>query len=102
LLLSPSLDYIVIVVKYGIQSIAKGLISQIILTTLTGMARPRKDPAMRMDTDLRVPMTEQQKQMLDDATADEPEGKAAWARSILLDAAKRKLAKNRKDKPERG
>jgi hypothetical protein len=65
------------------------------------MARPRKDPTMRMDTDLRVPLTAQQKQLLDEATADEPEGKAAWARAVLLEAAKRKLARMTKDKPER-
>jgi len=59
------------------------------------MARPHKDPELRMDTDLRVPMTSAQKQLLDDATADEPEGKAAWARAVLLDAAKKKLAKSK-------
>ena len=46
-----------------------------------------------MDTDLRIPMTGEQKAVIDAATADEPEGKAAWARAILLDAAKRKMAK---------
>jgi hypothetical protein len=48
-----------------------------------------------MDTDLRIPLTSEQKALIDAATADEPEGKAAWARAILLDAAKRKLSKNR-------
>jgi hypothetical protein len=37
-----------------------------------------------MDTDLRIPLTAEQKAIIDDATADEPEGKAAWARAILL------------------
>jgi hypothetical protein len=55
-----------------------------------------------MDTDLRIPMTSEQKQLLDKATSDEPEGKAAWARAILLDAAKRKIAKKGKDLMERG
>ena len=56
------------------------------------MGRPRKDGRLLMDTDLRIPMTSEQKQLLDDATLDEPEGKAAWARAILLAAARRQLA----------
>ena len=51
------------------------------------MARPRKYGDLPMDTDLRIPMTSEQKTLIDDATADEPEGKAAWARAILLAAA---------------
>lgn len=46
-----------------------------------------------MDTDLRIPLTSDQKALIDEATADEPEGKAAWARAILLDVARKKLAK---------
>jgi hypothetical protein len=61
------------------------------------MARPRKYGELPMDTDLRIPLTSEQKALLDEATADEPEGKAAWARVILLDAARRKLAKSRSD-----
>ena len=57
-----------------------------------GMARPRKDGRLRMDTDLRIPLTREQKAMIDEATADEPEGKAAWARAVLLDVARRKVA----------
>lgn len=56
------------------------------------MARPRKAGKLRMDTDLRIPMTSEQKQIIDQATANEPEGKAAWARAILLEAAKRRIA----------
>jgi len=51
-----------------------------------------------MDTDLRIPLTSEQKAMIDEATADEPEGKAAWARAILLGAAKRKLANGKSSK----
>ena len=61
------------------------------------MSRPRKYGNQLMDTDLRVPLTREQKALLDEATADEPEGKAAWARALLLVAAKRKLAKIRSD-----
>lgn len=55
------------------------------------MARPRKDGRLKMDTDLRIPLTSEQKATIDAATRDEPEGKAAWARAILLAAAKEKI-----------
>ena len=58
------------------------------------MARPKKDPALRMGTDLRIPLTNDQKELISDAVQDEPQGMAAWARAVLLDAAKRKLAKD--------
>jgi hypothetical protein len=38
-------------------------------------------------------MTSEQKQLIDEATRDEPEGKAAWARGILIKAAKRKIGR---------
>jgi len=57
------------------------------------MARPRKDGRLLMDTDMRIPLTSEQKALIDEATADEPEGKAAWARAILLETARRKIAK---------
>jgi hypothetical protein len=41
-------------------------------------------------------VTAAQKALLDQATADEPQGKAAWA--LLLAAARRKLAKSKDDK----
>lgn len=62
------------------------------------MARKPKDPALRMDMDVRIPVTAEQKQLLADAVADEPSGLAAWAREVLLEAARKKLAKkNRAD-----
>jgi hypothetical protein len=54
-----------------------------------------------MDTDLRVPMTAAQKALLDEATADEPLRKAAWARAILLEAARRKIVKRQKGAGDR-
>jgi hypothetical protein len=48
-----------------------------------------------MDTDLRIPLTSEQKARIVEATKDEPEGMAAWARAILLDAAKQKLARRK-------
>ena len=62
-----------------------------------GMPRPRKDGRLRMDTDLRIPLTSEQKSLIDNATRDEPEGKAAWARAILLEAARKRLRKERQE-----
>ena len=55
-----------------------------------------------MDTDLRVPLTGEQKALLDEATSDEPQGKAAWARTVLLDAARKKIAKRKPRGKESG
>lgn len=48
-----------------------------------------------MDTDLRIPMTSEQKALIVEATRGEPEGMAAWARRVLLETAKRKATKNK-------
>ncbi len=48
-----------------------------------------------MDTDLRIPLTSEQKQLIAEATKDESEGMAAWARAILLEAAKKKAGEKR-------
>ncbi len=56
------------------------------------MVRPKKDPAMRMDTDIRIPLTAEQKKVIAAAVADEPGGMASWAREVLLDAASNRLA----------
>lgn len=45
-----------------------------------------------MDTDLRIPVTIEQKRTIMDAVADEPGGFAAWAREVLLRAAEEKAA----------
>ena len=60
------------------------------------MARPRKAGKLRMDTDLRIPVTSEQKKLITDATSDEPEGMAAWARTVLLEAARRKVARSKR------
>jgi hypothetical protein len=54
-----------------------------------------------MDIHLRIPVTDEQKALIDEVTADEPEGMAAWARAILLGAARRKRAKSKNDKQGR-
>jgi hypothetical protein len=51
-----------------------------------------------MDTDLRIPLTSEQKTLIEEATADAPEGMAAWARAILLEAARKKVGRGKTDK----
>jgi hypothetical protein len=53
-----------------------------------------------MDTDLKIPVTSEQRALIANATRDEPEGMAAWARAVLLRAARGKLAKERIKKAE--
>lgn len=50
---------------------------------------------------LRIPVTDEQKAIIDQATAEETEWMAAWARALLLDAARRKLAKSKSDSRSR-
>jgi len=57
------------------------------------MARPVKDERLRMSTDIRIPVTAEQKLLIQQAIADEPDGLAAWARKVLLHAAKEKVSK---------
>lgn len=65
------------------------------------MARPPKEPRLRMTTDLRIPMTHDQKQLIDAAIRDDPGGMAAWARTVLLRAAHEKLAASQKQNSNR-
>jgi hypothetical protein len=55
------------------------------------MGRPKKDPKLKMGVDLRIPVTPEQKQFIADAMADEPAGFAAWARDLLLRAARDRI-----------
>ncbi len=57
------------------------------------MGRPRKYGEQPVNKHLRIPVTDEQKALIDRATADEPAGMANWARGILLTAANRKLAR---------
>jgi hypothetical protein len=58
------------------------------------MGRPRKEDRLRMDTDIRIPVTAEQKRLLAEAVADDPGGLAAWARQVLIQAARARLAGN--------
>jgi hypothetical protein len=46
-----------------------------------------------MDTDLHIPVTSEEKQLMQEAMAEGPEGLAAWARDVLLQAAREQLAR---------
>jgi hypothetical protein len=48
-----------------------------------------------MDTDLRIPVTSEQKALILEATSDEPDGMASWVRGVVLEAAKRKIGRTR-------
>lgn len=46
-----------------------------------------------MDTDLRIPVTSEQEQLIREAARQEPEGMTGWARAILLQAAREQMAR---------
>ena len=45
-----------------------------------------------MDIDIRIPVTADQKRLISEAVADEPAGMAAWARGVLIQAARERIA----------
>jgi uncharacterized protein (DUF1778 family) len=57
------------------------------------MGRPPKDPALRMSVDLRIPVTESQKQMIFAAASANEADVASWIRPLLLEAAHEALNK---------
>jgi hypothetical protein len=60
------------------------------------MPRPSKDPEDRKDYHLRVPLTAAQHAVIEEAARLEGEGKAGWARAVLLAAAQRRIDRSRK------
>ncbi len=56
------------------------------------MGRPRKNPDSVMSTDLRIPVTPDQKRLIEVASRVNPEGMAAWARAVLIRTANEQLA----------
>src|SRR5262249_44920002 len=64
-----------------------------------GMPRPPKDARLRMSTDLRIPVTAEQKRLISQAVATDPDGLAAWARRILLAAAQESVGRQAESKP---
>jgi hypothetical protein len=65
------------------------------------MGRPRKYGDLSMDTDLKIPVTSEQRALIMEATRGKPGGMAAWARAVLLREAGKILAKGRKAGPAR-
>jgi len=65
------------------------------LCYIYGMARPFKKPDLRMDKDLRIPVTSHQRDIVNAAAEAVGLDMAAWARPIILDAAKREIAKHK-------
>ena len=57
------------------------------------MPRPPKNAEDRKDYHLRVPLTAAQLAVIDEAVSLEGEGKAGWARAVLLAAAKKRIEK---------
>jgi len=57
------------------------------------MARPPKKPELRMDKDLRIPVTAEQRETVNEAARASGFDMAAWARNILLRAAKQGIKK---------
>jgi hypothetical protein len=57
------------------------------------MARPRKEPRLRKDVDLRIPLTAEQKQLVVQAAAAAQSDVATWLRPIILQVAMDRLAK---------
>jgi hypothetical protein len=57
------------------------------------MARPRKDARLRKDVDLRIPLTVEQKQLIQEAASLDDTDMAAWVRPLLVQAAQNRVAK---------
>jgi hypothetical protein len=61
------------------------------------MARWHKSPDDRKEYHLRVPLTPGQRALIEEAVRLDGEDKAGWARALLLIAAKRRIAKSKKE-----
>lgn len=57
------------------------------------MARPPKEPRLRMDVDLRIPLTAEQKQLVAEAANLDQSDVATWVRPIIVQAARERVAK---------
>jgi hypothetical protein len=63
---------------------------------IISMARPHKKESERKTVILRVPVTEDQKKLIMDAVTLEKTDMATWARPVLLEAARRRMDKEKK------
>ena len=57
------------------------------------MARPRKDERLLMKVSIRLPLTEDQKKLIEEAASLDQSDLTAWARPILLAAARHRITK---------
>jgi hypothetical protein len=55
-----------------------------------------------MDAYLRIPMTGEQKALVQEATKDDPEGVAAWVRAVVLQAARETIARRESKEGQSG
>jgi hypothetical protein len=60
------------------------------------MGRPPKNPEDRKTYQLHVPLTETQHALIKQAVELDGDDKAEWARAILLQEAKRRIAKSQR------
>jgi uncharacterized protein (DUF1778 family) len=65
------------------------------------MARPRKDERLLMKASIRLPLTEDQKRLIEEAANLDQSDLTAWIRPILLQAAKRRIAEQKDKAPKR-
>jgi uncharacterized protein (DUF1778 family) len=63
------------------------------------MARPPKKPSDVKSVDIRIPLTEEQKQLIVTAAASENADVASWVRPIVIDAAQKLIRVQQKRKP---
>jgi uncharacterized protein (DUF1778 family) len=61
------------------------------------MVRSRKNPEERKDYHLRVPLSADQRALIEKAVKLEGAEKAGWARALLLTAARRRIAKSEEE-----
>lgn len=57
------------------------------------MARPPKDKRLLMRSSIRIPLTDDQKKLLEEAAHLDQSDLAAWVRPVLLRAAEERLAR---------
>lgn len=64
----------------------------IFFTMRTTMARPKKDAKLLMNIPLRIMLTADQRKLIEQAARTEGVDMTAWARPVLLKAAKQTVA----------
>ena len=62
---------------------------------MRGMARPPKKPVDRKSYHLRVPLAAEQRALIETASQLTGQDKAAWARAVLLEAARKLVEKGK-------